>query len=267
MCSKRLVFLTIVNLIFSTAAGSNCSSNDPPELACAVNNGYQMVCVCFPFGGGCWCSCPPEADMIDDTCRPKPTKIGEHCVNVNSCSAISGAICNFSSNTCQCTSNTYPANNLESCISPPITLDDNCSDFAPCEPTILGSICQQISNDEFQCKCALNSLPNGNRNACFPTPTKIGDNCSPFNPCSEIPSAVCVQSAENIEPTCECPSYYDHGVNEDRCLPTRIGLKCSSGSPCEKIERASCFGSPEVAICLCLWNIPNLSLTECLHLE
>lgn len=269
MCIKRLIILATVNLILviNTASGSNCSRDDPPEVACEVNNGHQMVCVCFPFGGGCWCSCPPVAEMIDGACQPKPTKIGERCINFSSCSEISGAICDGTSSTCQCTPNTYPTNNLESCISAPIILDDACSDFALCEPTIIGSRCQQTSNYEYQCKCVPDSFSNGNRNACFPTPRKIGDYCSQFNTCSEIPSAICVENVENFEPTCECPSYYDHGLNKERCLPTRIGLKCCDGSPCEKIKGASCFGAPEVAICLCLWNIPNLSLTKCLHLE
>lgn len=266
MCPKRSILLATVNIIFviSATSGSDCRASDPPEASCAVSNGYQMVCVCFPFGGGCWCSCPPEADRIDGVCQPKPTKIGERCIGLDSCSEITGAFCNLTATTCQCNQNTHPANNLEYCISPPTILDDKCSDFAPCEPTIVGSECQNVNN-EFQCKCVPDTFPNGNRNACFSIPKKIGDNCSQYNPCSEIPSAVCVYNAEKIEPTCQCPAHYtDDGV---RCLPTRIGLKCSYGSPCEIIERASCFGTPDVAICLCLWNIPNDSLTECLEFE
>jgi len=268
MSSKCVILSVLLNLIFVvTSSSSNCDRNDPPEVACDVNNGYQMICECIPFGGGCWCSCPPEADMIDGACQTKPNRIGEQCINFNSCSMIPGAICDGTSNTCECRPNTFPTNNLASCILPPRILDDECSDFAPCEPTIVGSRCQQISNNDFQCKCVNDSFPNGNRSACYPTPRQIGDICSQFNPCSAIPSAVCVENVEYIEPTCECPDFYVHGVNKETCLPTRIGLGCSDGSPCEKIERASCFGAPEVAICLCLWNIPNLSLTECLPFE
>jgi len=269
MGSKRLIFLATVNLIFiiNTSSGSNCNRNDLPEVACEINNGYQLICECLPFGGGCWCSCPPETEMIDGTCHTKPNRIGERCISFNSCSKIPGAICNATSSTCQCTPNTYPANNLASCIPSPNILGDKCSEFAPCETTIIGSECQQISDNYFQCECVADSLPNRNSTACYHIPTKIGDNCSQFNPCSSIPSAVCVENVENIEPTCECPNHYVHGENMERCLPSKIGLKCSDRSPCEKIERASCFGAPEVAICLCLWNIPNLSLTECLPFE
>lgn len=115
-----------------------------------------------------------------------------------------------------------------------------------------------------QCKCLEDLYPNFDNTSCLPKPSTVGDNCSTLNPCTKIPSSICVEhDGESVEPTCECKEEYNQSTDGARCLPTRIGVKCSEGSSCENLKGASCFGSTDEARCLCLWSIPHPSMVKC----
>lgn len=264
-------FLTLLFIVSSAQETNRCNINLPPETACPISNGFQEFCHCLPFGGGCWCTCPPQSENVDGNCYVKPTKIGESCNFFDSCNQISNAVCNTTTETCQCRNELFPSNDLQSCIAAPTMIDDTCSNFAPsCEDHVPGSSCQPISGSDYQCKCLTDRFPNVDDTKCFPKPKVVGDFCSVVNPCDQIPSAACVGATDgNVidEPTCQCPLQYVPNTERNRCLPTKIGVRCTEGSPCEKIEGAQCFGRADIAICLCLWTIPNIELTKCLKME